>query len=569
MRRCPPSFSYILKKDKSTVFLTAVISFYLALVICLPFNASFATITVTTVAVSFPLSLAYQYLKDFSLKLTNKTPISFWYFFVFNIGILSIYFYATYPGCIQFDEIYQWEQIQRIQFDDWHSALHSMLIWCLTRICNKFQFVLIFQGIIFSLLISSLCYEISKLGLSKKLSKWMFFLTIFSPATCSLLMTLLKDVSFAMTTVGLTEIFILTYFSKGKWIQTNFRTIILGILLSLASIFRHNGILYTIPFSIVLIYFFRNKYTLRACIIAVCLTSFIKIPLYSYLKVTPHSQVQAELCGLPMTVLSEIFVKNSNILDLETKVFMLSLADQKTWETNYKTGSWNSIKSLEQKNMTLSEIFEQNSLNSKKLNNKSQAKFPIFTLQTNQRIIEFTPQKVCLKALKFGIHDSKNTLNALINLTGLIWKISFSDKDLSKIHPLTVQNISKYIPIKFKIDTLNIPFRDSNLYKIPSPDSKLKGTIQMAIIVYSLLLCVFWRPGLYLLLLILSAFFSFKRLHWKSFFIISPILVYNLGTLITLCGHNDFRFLFCETLITFPYMFLLFAKKQNLQGKPT
>lgn len=525
------NFVKILKNDASTVFLTAGVSFYLALVTCLPFNASIFTITIINIGFIFLLSLAYQYIKNFSLKPTNEAPISFWYFFIINLGILSIYFYATYPGCMIADVFCQWSQVQKGEFSDWHPALHSMILWCFSRICNKPQFVLAIQLIIFSLVNSSLYYEISKLGLSKKLLKPAFFLTILSPATCTLLMILLKDVSFAISIVGLTEIFLLTYFSNGKWIQTNFRTVLLGVLLSLTSIFRHNGILYTIPFAVVFIYLFRNKHVLRACIIAICLTAFIKIPFYSYLKVSPHPQAQAELCGLPMTVLTEIFVKNPSVLDKETTDFMLSIADYDTWKSHYKTGSWNSAK--------FSILDSQQNCN----------------VPTNQKIMEFTPKKLCIKAFKHGIKDPSNTLNALINLSKLVWKLSFFSDDLVKIYPLTTENASKY--------TGKATYSENTYH-----DSALKGIFQLSIIAYSIIFSFFWRPGLYLLLLILSAFFSFHRLRWKSFLIITPTLIYNLGTMVLLCGYNDFRFFFFEVLITFPYMFILFSKKPQKSTLP-
>ena len=110
--------------------------------------------------------------------------------------------------------MYQWNEVQSAHFTDWHPAIHTMIIWCLTRICNNFQFILIFQAFVFMILNSFLYHEISKIGLSEKISKWMFFLTVISPATCSLMMTIWKDISFAIAILGLTEILVLITFLK-------------------------------------------------------------------------------------------------------------------------------------------------------------------------------------------------------------------------------------------------------------------------------------------------------------------------------------------------------------------
>ena len=548
MKKCP-SFVEILRNDKSVILLISVISFYLALLICLPLRTTLQTLTIVTALLCFPVSIAYHRLKNFVIKPEKYKPIPFSYFFFINLAIFSIYFYATYPGSSQFDEMYQWNEVQSAHFTDWHPAIHTMIIWCLTRICNNFQFILIFQAFVFMILNSFLYHEISKIGLSEKISKWMFFLTVISPATCSLMMTIWKDISFAIAILGLTEILVLTYFSEGKWIKSNPRAILFGTILALASVLRHNGILLTLPFAIVFLYLFHSKYVLRALALAICLVTFIKFPLYSYLKVVPHPQTKAELCGLPMTVLSEIFVKNPLVLDKETTDFMLSIEDYETWKTKYINGSWNSIKHL-------------------RAPDKKD-----FSTHGNKEILKFSPEKVWIKAVKFGIVDPQNALNALIDLTGLGWKVSIFSDGFRKIYPITLQNISRYITTNLNqsnkcSEIYDGYFENNTRTKRPDHDSIFKAILQLIIIAYSIVFCIFWRPGMYLLLLILSAFFSFHRLRWKSFLIISPILIYNLGTIMLLCGHNDFRFFFCEVLITFPYMFMLLAdKKFFLSGR--
>ncbi|MBO4405548.1 MAG: hypothetical protein J5821_02345 [Alphaproteobacteria bacterium] len=343
---------------------------------------------------------------------------------------------------------------------------------------------------------------------------------------------------------------VLTYLSNGEWIKSNLKAITAGIVLGLATLVRHNGILFTLLFLVTFSYLFFSKYTVRLIFVTIITILFVKFPLYSYFKVSPHPQSQAEMCGLPMTVLSEIFVKNPSVLDEETKDFLLSIEDHDTWKARYVSGSWNSIKYLSSdKNLR--------------------------TMRANREIDIFSPQKICVKALKCGILDPENTLNALINLTGLAWKVTaFSDR-LSQIYPITDQNISKYVVLteccsRENEENSNVNegiFEGNPLMKRSTHDSIFKGILQIFIIAYSIMFCVFWRPGIYLLLLILSAFFSFHRLRWNAFLIISPILAYNFGTMLLLCGPNDFRFFFFNVLITFPYMFILFSSKQRQSKK--
>ena len=135
MKKCP-SFVEILRNDKSVILLISVISFYLALLICLPLRTTLQTLTIVTALLCFPVSIAYHRLKNFVIKPEKYKPIPFSYFFFINLAIFSIYFYSTYPGSSQFDEMYQWNEVQSAHFTDWHPAIHTMtlrLIWLQMR----------------------------------------------------------------------------------------------------------------------------------------------------------------------------------------------------------------------------------------------------------------------------------------------------------------------------------------------------------------------------------------------------------------------------------------------------
>ena len=546
MKKCP-SFSEIIKNDKAVLFLTSLISFYIALIFCLPFRASLNTILITTIAVTFPLSIAYQKLKNFTLKKNaEQKPISFWYFVSINFRIFLIYFYAAYPGCIQFDELYQWEQIQIGKFNDWHPAVHTFIVALFSKIYNNFSFILVWQFIIFNFLHSSVCYEISKLEISNKIVKLAFFLTILSPMTCTFLTTLLKDVAFAIAILGLAEMFFLTYFSNGKWIQSNCKSIVFGITLALATMLRHNGILFSLPFFIVFAYFFYSKYIWKIFSVAVLIIAFVKGPVYSYFDVKPHPQAQAELCGLPMTILCESFVNNPSILDEETKQFMLSITDYKTWKEKYKSGSWNSVKYTS----PVSESF--------------------CGISFNETLLNFSVKKICFKAMKTALKDPDNFLNAMRNLTKLVWKVSFFYTDLQKTSPITSRNISRYMIInrdlvKQDLD-LYADFFTSDIARQTTHDSLLKGILQYIIIAVSIIFSIFWRPGAYMMILVLGAFFSFNRLRWKPFLMIFPVLVYNFGTMPLLCGFNDVRFFFYSVLIMPTYIIIMLADNKFIKN---
>ena len=71
-----------------------------------------------------------------------------------------------------------------------------------------------------------------------------FFTTLLLPSTISHISITLQDSLFVVSIFSLTEMLLLTYLSNGKWIKSNVNITLLGITFGVASLIRHNSILF-------------------------------------------------------------------------------------------------------------------------------------------------------------------------------------------------------------------------------------------------------------------------------------------------------------------------------------
>jgi hypothetical protein len=117
-----------------------------------------------------------------------------------------------------------------------------------------------------------------------------------------------------------------------------------AVVAVLASIFRHNGILFTAPVVLGMALFLSWKRALALCMGIVLLFAALKGPVYWMLDVEKPEQRQVETLGLPLTVIGAVTSRNPSVLDEETKEFVYRLAPKEVWEEEYILGSYNSVK---------------------------------------------------------------------------------------------------------------------------------------------------------------------------------------------------------------------------------
>jgi hypothetical protein len=119
---------------------------------------------------------------------------------------------------------------------------------------------------------------------------------------------------------------------------------LIAICLGIATFFRHNALLFTIPLILSLWFYFERKAWLVLVAVFSIFVFVVKIPLYSLIGVEAPDKRAEEMVGLPLTILGNVTKEAPSKLDKETFEFMSKIAPQEKWVSDYSTGDFNSIK---------------------------------------------------------------------------------------------------------------------------------------------------------------------------------------------------------------------------------
>ena len=261
-------------------------------------------------------------------------------------SVLLIYLAAYYPGGLSSDSITQWHEAKTMSVSDWHPALHTLLIALLMRIIPSPTFILVLHMLAYALSVGYACAVCLRWGAPRILCVLITLYLSFCPAISNLMTFLWKDCAFAISAMVLAVQLLQIHLSRGAWLEKHRHVAAFSVTLALASILRHNGLALTLP-AIVWLFISFPKLFKRLLAAAVCfalLFTGIRGPLYRAFDVIEKSDTLTEVIGVPMVVLSHIYVEAPESLDEQSIAF---LSEFGTWEAfcnNHRTGDWNDTK---------------------------------------------------------------------------------------------------------------------------------------------------------------------------------------------------------------------------------
>lgn len=435
--------------------------------------------------------------------------------FGLTILILGVYYIAYYPGGLIIDTFNQWYQVQQGYFLDWHPAIHTLLFLKIPSfICNNLAFVNFVQIIWIGLALAYLGMVLESWGIKKIWCFLALVLGILHPASSIVLSFCWKDTALTIFVIVLAGQLVEIMFSDGRWLSIWHHPLIFGLFGALAAMMRHNAILLVAPLMLLIAFAFWKKlkyYSILAGIWTVVFIAGIKGPLYQMLRVQTHPQVSAEMLGVPMTILANVLVHEPGSLDEKAREFLYKIGDQELWESTYKEGNWNSAKWMgaDISNDVIEEVGAENVLR--------------YTWHAVQR-------------------EPYYAYRAVVKLFEVVWKPAGTNVTWS-YHVNVDDNIYGYETSGvFWLQEILDSFRELSI----------KGPVFMT---------WGWYIGFYILLLLFAGI-SRLQTDWKKCLYWLPILCYNFGTALLLCG-PDFRFFSFNTVITFSLLLAMMCDKKG------
>lgn len=454
-------------------------------------------------------------LKSRARSLVRRDRLTcFFLFSALALLILMIYYKAYYPGAFTPDSINQYKEVVTGEYDNWHPVLQTLFAFGLPTLLffRWIGGIVLFQILCLSFTIGYACYTLAEYG-NTVYAAVSFAFIMLNPVTGNIAVMPWKDVSFAIAAVLCASFALRVYYTHGAWAYSRRNVVMLVIALVCATLFRHNGMFFSIPMGIgvLLLVDKKHKIILAASVLATVVA--ITGPLYALMGVEKHSNSTSEALGVPVTVVAEMAAHDPSAMDDEVRDFIYAVADQNTWENYYVTGNFNSVK---------------------------------FYPTTDYGVIdEYGPLKVVDYMFRAFAASPKGSFRALFMLTDMVYGL---DTDIDwDIYPYTADN-DYGIAYAGDFDLM------TRLY-------------DYSVVSRSVFRHLFWYLGvinLALIAFILAGFHIKSVDSWKRLMIAGSALTYNFATMLLLCG-SDFRF-FYYSYPVFPLLLLLILKERPVKS---
>jgi len=233
-------------------------------------------------------------------------------------------------------------------------------------------------------------------------------------------------------------------------------------------------------------------------------------PLYGALDiVNPHNTFE-ESIGIPMTILFDVSVKNPDALDIKSKAFMDGLVTSEEIAVHYRPGDYNSIK----------------------------FSYP------RERINTVSPSSFLRMIMSTVRNDPCNSFKAFNSITGLVWDVTEKNQGIVAV------NNAGYLDA--------YPAQNTRINQM---GEKLKSLLHIPLRLAPLR-WIFENIGVQMAILLICGLWALYRNSFRSFILCLPMILYNLGTMLLLCG-NDARFFQFFMVISLPSSLALCQRQDS------
>ena len=250
-------------------------------------------------------------------------------------GVLFVLYLIFYPGGFTPDNVEQYAQAKGlIAYNDWHPVLHTLMFYTLPlKISGGWTgSIVLFQIMVFSVAFTYTLCVLAEYG-NARYAKLVMIYTLVSPATLGFMLFALKDTGLAIASMLLMTFMARAYFTGGAWFDDVKHVILFALILSAATIFRHNAILFTLPLLLCAMFYAKSLHRFLLPVVFIAAVLFVKMPLYSWLDVQKPGYRQFETLGIPLAIITEAADKTPERLDQDIIDFAHELDRDKVEET--------------------------------------------------------------------------------------------------------------------------------------------------------------------------------------------------------------------------------------------
>ena len=217
-----------------------------------------------------------------------------WYWLLFSLPMFltwSFYLLVFWPGEMSFDSIAQWGQMVSGSYNNTHPAVHTFLIWLITRLWFSPAAVALFQIICLSLVAAWGIGILLDHGLNLPAGWFISIIFALSPINSTIVITIWKDIPYSTAFLLFSLQILRVIFSRGSWLDKRQNCLGLGLSGLSIMLLRHNGFPVPILSLLIVVLFYRKHWlkigvTLGAMILS---WAIIQGPMYDALGVKKNT----------------------------------------------------------------------------------------------------------------------------------------------------------------------------------------------------------------------------------------------------------------------------------------
>ncbi|MDR2753112.1 MAG: hypothetical protein LBB50_02250 [Oscillospiraceae bacterium] len=459
-------------------------------------------------------------------------------------AVLLLQLAGKYPGALTNDTVGQWAQALTGQFNNWHPAAHTMLMWLTTRLVNSYGFFVTVQCVAFSLVAGWMTATLRAWGMHWLWSCVFVYTLLSAYSTRTMMMFAWKDTMVTILALALAVQLVNIVLSHGAWLERRGNQVGLAAALAMMTMMRHNSFFFTLPL-VVLLFCLFGKGRARACLfsgsLAAVMIFLVWGPIYTLAKVEDPQNTYIESVGLPMTILGSVYLTDPSAIDSETKAFLHTVASEDVWQKEGKFGSYETIK------------------------------WDGGGKRASVAVPQMPPQQLLRMTWNTVRRAPTVALRAVLALTRPVWDFTDIDIYLYYYHDTAA---SQALDDKLGYATISKELAAAQNSRVSYYAGRLYGFYDK--------LVQFVTPsralqslGLWALALAVAAFFSLQNRHGlRTLLLVLPVFAYNMGTMLLLC-FPDHRFFQFNVVIALPLLLALMARvkppseKQKDQTSPT
>lgn len=458
------------------------------------------------------VAICFSLQKHLSVQLNSRIlPKTLVFLGIFTVSFLFLFlkYISVFPGTFSFDSMQQLDQALTGEYTDWHPVIHTLLFFTLPlKLFGSAESIVLVQIFLFSLALAYSTLVLHRVGCPDLLCFAHPVILLSLLSSQNILMYPWKDTALAISALALMGQYIQVVVSHGKWLTRRRNCLCFAIVLALATLFRHNAILYTFPLLISVIFFSRKE---KKGIILLLLSFLgtlllVKIPLYALLQVRKPGARVVESVGMCMVIMGNAVVTCPEKLPQEVLHFLYQVASPEDWAKYYRLGDFNTLKFVCANLMPIEDA-------------------GLFT------VLRYTIQTILACPIV--------SLRSLACTTSMIWLIGG--------HPINGQ-ISSGLPANFSDITLNYTVQNAAAIFFDEWSSFFQISAVHSFIQHI---------GFYFFILLAAALTGIReKKNLVVLLHLFPVFAYNFGTALLLTGF-DWRFFYYSFPVFVPTLFII------------